>query len=178
MSDSSPSSTLDRRGFCACALGAAGALSVASLGCGGGGSDPAPSGGNNGGGGGGGGTTLTTTESKSSMLAQSNGTAHHYGSSVTCPGVAGTPQGVYLVRDADGIYAVSASCTHLGGLVAPNGSGGFTCPCHGSQYTLNGVPTQGPAAANLPHYLVSEETAGGMLQINTASTVSASTRLT
>jgi len=112
------------------------------------------------------------------MLAQANGTAHHFGTGAACPGVAGAAQGVYLVRDADGIYAVSASCTHLGGLVAPNGSGGFTCPCHGSQFSLNGVPTQGPAASNLPHYLVSEVTPGGMLQINTASVVSASTRLT
>ncbi len=52
-------------------------------------------------------------------------------------------------------------CTHLGcvpegdkgdfGVVKPNGtSGGWLCPCHGSQYDTAGRVRKGPAPENLP----------------------------
>ena len=52
-------------------------------------------------------------------------------------------------------------CTHLGcvpegnkgdfGVVTPNGStGGWLCPCHGSQYDTAGRVRKGPAPENLP----------------------------
>jgi len=165
---------LDRRIFCACAMGTLGALSLGSLACGGsgGGGDPtAPPPG-----GGGGATTVATTESKTSMLAMPDGTVMHYGANAGCPNAVGTPQGVFLGKDANGIYAMDASCTHLGGLPTV-GASALTCPCHGSKYDLNGVVTQGPATGNLKHYLVQEVTAGGMLEVVTSSVVAASTRL-
>jgi len=173
MKESKASPSIDRRDFCACALGAAGVLSLSSsFACGGGGGGtPAPAPGGDAGQG-----TIATTESKASMLAQPAGTSHHYGSSATCPGVTGTHQGIFLIRDATGIYAIDASCTHLGGLPAAD-AGGFTCPCHGSQFDLNGAVTHGPASAPLKHYLVSEVTVGGLLQVVTTTEVSATTRI-
>jgi Rieske Fe-S protein len=110
------------------------------------------------------------------MLAQANGTAQHYGATSACG--AGTAQGILLVKDANGIFAMSASCLHLGGQVQAS-SGGFSCPCHGSTYDANGTVTGGPApvGATLQHYLVRESTPGGTLEVDTTSQVAPSTRL-
>jgi len=169
-SQPSRSTGLDRRTFCACAL-AAGALA-----CGGGGGGSAQAAPSNGGGGS---TTVTTTDTKAALLAQPAGTTRDYTSgSTACPLTAGTPQGVYLVRDAAGIYALSASCLHQGGRISPGG-GGFACPCHGSQYDLNGTATLGPApvGAVLQHYEVRESSPGAALVIDLAKPVGASVRL-
>jgi cytochrome b6-f complex iron-sulfur subunit len=158
----------DRRVFCACSL----ALLAAA--CGGGGGASAP-----GAGGGGGTGTVTTSDTKAGLLAQPNGTIRDYATGATsCPDALGTNQGVYLVRDSGGIYAISASCLHLGGRIGPGGNG-FACPCHGSTYDLNGKVTGGPAPVGsvLSHFEVKESTPGGVLVIDTAKAVSATTRL-
>lgn len=56
---------------------------------------------------------------------------------------------VALFRDAEGVYAVSTICTHLGCVVKTAG-GGFECPCHGSTFALDGTVTKGPAPHALP----------------------------
>ena len=43
-----------------------------------------------------------------------------------------------------GFTALSLVCTHLGCTVEQK-AGGFTCPCHGSQYDENGKVLRGPA---------------------------------
>jgi len=124
---------------------------------------------------------VTTSETKASMLAQPSGTVRDYTTTASgsCPLVAGAEQGYYLLRDSGGIYAISASCLHLGGHINPTQTG-FGCPCHGSQYDLNGTVTVGPAAvgAILQHYQVTEATPGGALMIHPGTPVSATTRLT
>jgi cytochrome b6-f complex iron-sulfur subunit len=60
---------------------------------------------------------------------------------------AGRP--VALFRDAEGVYAVSIVCTHLG-CVVKTASGGFHCPCHGSQFGADGSVVKGPAPKALP----------------------------
>ncbi len=169
------SSGLDRRAFCACALALAAA---AAVGCGGGGGGtsstpqpappPPPS-------------PVTTAETKASLLAQSSGTVRDYTTTASgsCPLVAGAEQGYYLVRDSGGIFAISASCLHLGGHINPTQGGGFGCPCHGSQYDLNGTVTVGPApvGAVLQHFQVTESTPGGVLVIHPDTPVSATLRL-
>ena len=48
--------------------------------------------------------------------------------------------GVWIVKVAEGIYALSTTCTHLG--CTPNWlsqENKFKCPCHGSGYRLSGV---------------------------------------
>jgi Rieske Fe-S protein len=49
-----------------------------------------------------------------------------------------------VFRDADGVYAISSICTHLGCIVktAPDG---FECPCHGSKFGTDGSVSKGPA---------------------------------
>jgi len=47
------------------------------------------------------------------------------------------------------LMVFSLVCTHLGCLVNV-ASDGFTCPCHGSRFDLNGNVKRGPATKNLP----------------------------
>jgi cytochrome b6-f complex iron-sulfur subunit len=53
---------------------------------------------------------------------------------------------IWVCRDAEKLYVISAVCTHLG--CTPNwvpSSGKFKCPCHGSGYDSAGVNFEGPA---------------------------------
>jgi len=53
---------------------------------------------------------------------------------------------VWIIREADGFYALLAICTHLGctprWLEAENK---FKCPCHGSGFHKSGINFEGPA---------------------------------
>ena len=64
---------------------------------------------------------------------------------------------VVVGHDSNGIYAMSAICTHAG-CVLDDSSGtiaaGLTCPCHGSAFDGNGNVLQGPARSPLQHYQV------------------------
>jgi len=54
--------------------------------------------------------------------------------------------GVWIVRTADGFYALIAVCTHLG--CSPNwltAENKFKCPCHGSGFYMSGINFEGPA---------------------------------
>jgi Rieske Fe-S protein len=66
------------------------------------------------------------------------------------PGAAWQPPGrnVAVVRDAEGVFAVSLVCTHLGCIVKPSPTG-FDCPCHGSRFAPDGSVTHGPAPVAL-----------------------------
>lgn len=170
-------SAFDRRSFCACALAVMAATAIPGCSGGGGGGatstpppppPPPPS-------------PVTTAETKAGLLGQPSGTVRDYTNSPagSCPMVLGAAQGYYLVRDSAGIFAFNASCLHLGGHLVPAASG-FGCPCHGSQYDLNGTVTGGPApvGATLQHYEVSEPTPGGQLVIDPTKPVAATARLT
>ncbi len=61
--------------------------------------------------------------------------------------VPGRPVAVF--RDAEGVYAISLVCTHLGCIVKP-ADGGFDCPCHGSRFAADGSVIKGPAPTGLP----------------------------
>ena len=59
--------------------------------------------------------------------------------------------GIYLVRAAEGFFALSAVCTHLGCLTTWNQDLGIiACPCHGSHFTRTGQKIEGPAPKPLP----------------------------
>ena len=59
--------------------------------------------------------------------------------------VGGEPVAVYK-RPTGQLQAVSAVCTHLGCLVAWNGTEqSWDCPCHGSRFTPDGTVVHGPA---------------------------------
>ncbi len=63
---------------------------------------------------------------------------------------------VFVYRDAKGsLTAVLGTCTHKGCGVKKTPSG-FECPCHGSEYSLHGEVTRGPASQSLRTYAVLE----------------------
>jgi len=85
---------------------------------------------------------------------------------------------VVVARDASGVYAMSAVCTHQGCLINDTSSGvagGLHCPCHGSAFDGNGAVTHGPAASPLQHYAVTIA-ADGTMTVEGAQPVSADTR--
>jgi cytochrome b6-f complex iron-sulfur subunit len=54
--------------------------------------------------------------------------------------------GIYIVHGPEGLYAMSAVCTHLGCLTAWKPELGIVaCPCHGSKFRPDGVKIEGPA---------------------------------
>ena len=58
---------------------------------------------------------------------------------------------LYIVHGPQGIYALSAVCTHLGCLTAWKPELGIiACPCHGSKFTRDGTKIAGPAPRPLP----------------------------
>lgn len=61
----------------------------------------------------------------------------------------------YVVRTAEGIYALSSVCTHLGCMThwEPD-HGRVFCPCHGSQFDPSGKVVGGPAPKPLPRLAV------------------------
>ena len=53
---------------------------------------------------------------------------------------------IWVVRDTEGLFVISAVCTHLG--CTPEwkpAENKFKCPCHGSGYDSEGVNFEGPA---------------------------------
>tara|TARA_B100000927_G_scaffold74874_2_gene59681 strand:- start:5561 stop:6118 length:558 start_codon:yes stop_codon:yes gene_type:complete len=63
--------------------------------------------------------------------------------------------GVWMVRNDDGIYALSTVCTHLGCTPNWQPSGQkFKCPCHGSGFRITGIHFEGPAPRPLERYKI------------------------
>ena len=61
---------------------------------------------------------------------------------------------VLLIRDSERTVRIfNAHCTHKGCLVKyKEKDGRIECPCHGSQFDLNGNVLRGPAQRSLPSY--------------------------
>ena len=81
---------------------------------------------------------------------------------------------VALFRGADGVYAISIVCTHLGCIVKPTADG-FECPCHGSMYARDGSVVKGPAPRALNWVAVSPGP-GGVI-VDEERTVPAGTKV-
>jgi Rieske Fe-S protein len=92
------------------------------------------------------------------------------------PGAAYQPPGrnVALVRDAEGVFAVSLVCTHLGCIVKPSATG-FDCPCHGSRFAPDGSVTHGPAPVAL--HWIEVTGAEGQYVVDESVTVAQGTRV-
>jgi Rieske Fe-S protein len=88
--------------------------------------------------------------------------------------------GVIVGRDAAGLFALSALCTHAacdmsGGFGSLEG-GGLRCTCHGSTFDANGARTGGPASTDLTHWAltVGED---GSVTVDIGSEVDATARV-
>lgn len=72
-------------------------------------------------------------------------------------------QKVWMVRTADGLFALSTTCTHLG--CTPNWLPGelkFKCPCHGSGFRMTGLNFEGPAPRPLERFSLSIDETGSI----------------
>jgi cytochrome b6-f complex iron-sulfur subunit len=79
-------------------------------------------------------------------------------------------QKAFVVRTADGVFALSATCTHLGCLTQfERDQNRIFCPCHGSRYDAEGRVTNGPAPKPLPRLALTIE--GDNLVLDTGQTV-------
>ena len=89
---------------------------------------------------------------------------------------------ILVGRDAGGIYAMSAICTHRACEIGDDADeilpelDEIECNCHHSTYTKNGERTGGPARKALQHYLVTLE--DGILVADTGVEAAAGDRLT
>ena len=62
---------------------------------------------------------------------------------------------VWLLRDEQGLRAISSVCTHLGCITKRQSDGQFLCPCHGSRYDADGRIIAGPAPRDLANLAIS-----------------------
>jgi len=68
---------------------------------------------------------------------------------------------IWVVRNTEGIFVISAICTHLG--CTPDWKASenkFKCPCHGSGYDPEGVNFEGPAPRPMDRAHVELDPAG------------------
>lgn len=87
-------------------------------------------------------------------------------------------ENVILGRDDRGFYAMTRVCTHQGQLVSVvsvAGAPALHCPAHGSEFSMNGAVTHGPAARALEHFMV-EIAADGAITIQGGQAVTADWR--
>jgi len=71
---------------------------------------------------------------------------------------------VFIDRDENGIFAMSAICTHLGCRVLwMESENGFHCPCHGAKFDRAGINGEGPAPSPLPRLEISVDRDGRMV---------------
>ncbi|MBV8762480.1 MAG: Rieske (2Fe-2S) protein [Deltaproteobacteria bacterium] len=68
---------------------------------------------------------------------------------------------VFVVRDANGLYALTARCPHQGFTTRVQGND-FICPRHGSLFSFDGAVLTGPATAPLVHYAMCTLASGNL----------------
>jgi len=83
---------------------------------------------------------------------------------------------LWIYSRPEGLYAISAVCTHLGCIVSAQEEGGFFCPCHGSRFDAEGKVVAGPAPRPLM-YLDLNLSPDGQLVVDKQKEVSAEARL-
>jgi cytochrome b6-f complex iron-sulfur subunit len=82
---------------------------------------------------------------------------------------------VFVVRDANGLYALTARCPHQG-FTTRIEDNYFLCPRHGSEFSFDGAVLTGPASAPLVHYAMCMLD-NGNVGVLTSQTVADSERL-
>lgn len=54
-----------------------------------------------------------------------------------------------VIKEKENLSVFSSHCTHLGCKINKTENGRLVCPCHGSEYDMDGKPVKGPAYKNL-----------------------------
>lgn len=79
---------------------------------------------------------------------------------------------LFIVRESNSFYVISAGCTHLGCTVQwRERAREFDCPCHGSTFRQDGTVLGGPAPSPLPWYALALSP-DGYLEVDMAEEVS------
>jgi Rieske Fe-S protein len=94
----------------------------------------------------------------------------------TVKAVSGAP--AFVGRDANGIYAMTSTCTHTCcdlALSTPMTTTAIVCGCHNSHFDLNGNVLTGPATSPLVHFAI-EVATDGTITVHGGQTVAASVR--
>ncbi|MEK6233253.1 MAG: ubiquinol-cytochrome c reductase iron-sulfur subunit [Planctomycetales bacterium] len=84
---------------------------------------------------------------------------------------------LWIYSGEQGLYAVSAVCTHLGCVVSTPEEGGYFCPCHGSRFAADGKVVSGPAPRPLAHLKLTLSP-DGQLVVDQEEEVESTARLT
>ncbi len=71
-----------------------------------------------------------------------------------------------IINKKENITVFSAHCTHLGCKINETIDGKIVCPCHGSEYDLNGNAIKGPAYKSLEKISATISDDGSQLLIN------------
>lgn len=93
-------------------------------------------------------------------------------------------QRLFVFRESNTLYCVSAICTHLGCTVQlvnmKEAEGGFEfhCPCHGSKFRADGTNFAGPAPQPLHYYKLSVAADDGQLVADMSQPMDKGWRLT
>ncbi len=74
-----------------------------------------------------------------------------------------------VISDQEGIYAISAVCTHAGCLIGYQGKK-LACPCHGANFDISGKVLAGPAKKDLDWYALQIDK-GGNLFLDTTKVI-------
>jgi cytochrome b6-f complex iron-sulfur subunit len=82
---------------------------------------------------------------------------------------------LFLGRDANGLYAMTAICTHAGCQVSDTSPTQLDCPCHGSRFDGNGNVVRGPAFLPLQHFQV-DLASDGSITIQASTPVASTVR--
>jgi menaquinol-cytochrome c reductase iron-sulfur subunit len=73
---------------------------------------------------------------------------------------------VWLIREGEGVRALSATCPHLGcSIDASADAKSFGCPCHASRFSLAGVVEEGPSPRAMDP-LDARVTADGLVEVD------------
>jgi cytochrome b6-f complex iron-sulfur subunit len=102
------------------------------------------------------GVKLATPSRKAGTL----GGVFHLGAAADLPKAGEAPLSVpegrfWLVSTEAGLVALYKTCTHLDCLYDWNSvSETFVCPCHGSEFSIDGNYLKGPAGRSLDHFVV------------------------
>ena len=73
-------------------------------------------------------------------------------------------QRVWMIRDEQGIYALISICTHLGCTpIWHPAENRIKCPCHGSNFLVDGQNVAGPAPSPLFRAAISLDLAGNIV---------------